>query len=82
MYLGTQFRARHETDIKQLVQLGVEHVDVTPEEHWTEWTVDLLASIREQYAKYGVTVGVHAHSPRLKRCVPQRHAACVLGPQR
>ena len=56
MYLGTQFRARHETDIKQLVQLGVEHVDVTPEEHWTEWTVDLLAAIREQYAKYGVTV--------------------------
>ena len=56
MYLGTQFRARHETDIRQLVQLGVEHVDVTPEEHWTEWTVDLLASIREQYAKYGVTV--------------------------
>ena len=56
MYLGTQFRARHDTDIKQLVQLGVAHVDVTPEEHWTEWTVDLLASIREQYAKYGITV--------------------------
>ena len=56
MYVGTQFRARHETDIRQLAQLGVEHVDVTPEEHWTEWTVDLLASTREQYAKYGITV--------------------------
>ncbi len=56
MYVGTQFRARHETDIRQLVQLGVEHVDVTPEEHWTEWTVDLLAAMRAQYAKYGITV--------------------------
>ena len=28
MYVGTQFRSRHETDIKQLAQLGVEHVDV------------------------------------------------------
>ena len=41
---------------EQLTQLGVEHVDVTPEGHWTEWTVDLLASIREQYAQYGITV--------------------------
>ena len=30
MYVGTQFKARHETDIRQLAQLGVEHVDVTP----------------------------------------------------
>ena len=51
MYVGTQFRARHETDIRQLAQLGVEHVDVTPDQPWTEWTVDLLASIREKYAK-------------------------------
>ena len=39
-----------------LRSLGVEHVDVTPEEHWTEWTVDLLASIRERYAKHGIAV--------------------------
>ena len=52
MYVGTQFRARHQTDIRQLAQLGVEYVDVTPDEPWTEWTVDLLASIREKYANY------------------------------
>ena len=62
MYVGTQFKARHKTDIRQLAQLGVEHVDVTPTEHWTEWTVDLLASIREKYAKYGITVE-SIHSP-------------------
>ena len=56
MYVGTQFPARHESDIRRLAQLGVEHVDVTPEEHWTEWTVDLLASIRERYASHGITV--------------------------
>ena len=66
MYVGTQFKARHETDIRQLAQLGVEHVDVTPSEHWTEWTVDLLASIREQYAKYGIAVE-SMHSPLSSR---------------
>ena len=69
MYIGTQFRARHETDIRQLVQLGVGHVDVTPEEHWAKWTVDLLASIREQYAQYGITVE-SIHIPLFKSCVP------------
>ncbi len=62
MYVGTQFKVRHETDIRQLAQLGVEHVDVTPTEHWTEWTVDLLMSIREKYAKCGITVE-SIHSP-------------------
>ena len=62
MYVGTQFAARHETDIKVLAQLGVEHVDVTPKEHWTEWTADLLASYRENYAKYGIEVET-MHSP-------------------
>ena len=66
MYVGTQFKARHETDIRQLAQLGVEHVDVTPTQHWTEWTVDLLTSIREQYAKYGITVE-SMHSPLSSR---------------
>ena len=66
MYLGTQFGARNETDLRQLAQLGVEHVDVTPEEHWTEWTVDLLASIRERYAKQGITVE-SMHSPLSSR---------------
>ena len=62
MYVGTQFPARHESDIRRLAQLGVGHVDVTPEEHWTEWTVDLLASIREKYAKHGITVE-SVHTP-------------------
>lgn len=66
MYVGSQFPARHETDIRQLAQLGVQHVDVTPDEPWTEWTVDLLASIREKYAKYGIAVE-SVHSPPSSR---------------
>ena len=62
MYVGTQFGARHETDIRQLAQLGVEHVDVPLREHWKEWTVDLLVSYREKYAKYGINVET-IHSP-------------------
>ena len=62
MYVGTQFGARHETDIKQLAQLGVHHVDVPLKEHWTDWTVDLLVSYREKYAKYGIEVET-IHSP-------------------
>ncbi len=56
MYVGTQFGARHETDIKVLAQLGVKNVDVTPKEHWSEWTVDLLSSYIERYAEFGITV--------------------------
>ena len=62
MYVGTQFPARHESDIRRYAQLGVKNVDVTPEEHWTDWTVDLLASIRDKYAKHGITVE-SMHSP-------------------
>ena len=56
MYIGTQYAARHETDIQQLAQLGVKYVDVSPQESWQEWSVDLLIALREKYAKYGITV--------------------------
>ena len=62
MYVGTQIGARHETDIRQMAQLGIEHVDITPKEHWTEWTVELLTSLRERYAKHGINVET-MHSP-------------------
>ena len=62
MYVGTQFGPRNETDIKVLAQLGVQHVDVPLKEHWTEWTVDLITSYREKYAKYGINVET-IHSP-------------------
>ena len=35
---------------------------LTPKEHWSEWTVDLLVSYREKYAKYGIEVET-LHSP-------------------
>ncbi len=56
MYIGTQYTDRHETDIKQLAQLGVEHVDVTPQGSWREWTTDSLIAMREKYAKHGIAV--------------------------
>ncbi len=62
MYVGTQYGSRHETDIKVLAQLGVKNVDVSPKEHWTEWTTDLLSSYIEKHAKYGITVET-MHSP-------------------
>ena len=62
MYVGTQIGARHETDIRQMAQLGIEHVDITPKEHWTEWTVELLTSLRERYANLGINVET-MHSP-------------------
>ncbi len=80
MHVGTQFGARHETDIRRLAQLGVEHVDVTPEEHWTEWTVELVTSIREKYAKHGITVE-SIHTPLGSRNAFDNNMAHVfLGP--
>ena len=54
MYLGTQCHLRGETDLEVLQQLGVKHVDQTPEEDWWDWTVDSLAALRERCAKYDV----------------------------
>ena len=80
MYVGTQFKARHETDIRQLAQLGVAHVDVSPTEHWTGWTVDLLSSIRDTYEKYGITLE-SIHSPLSSRSASQSGMPHVfLGP--
>ena len=66
MYIGTQTQNRHETDIKQLAQLGITHIDVTPQEHWREWSVDSLLAIREKYAKHNITVEM-IHLPLISR---------------
>ncbi len=80
MYLGTQYTDRHETDILQLSQLGVEHVDVTPQEPWREWSVDSLTSIRENYAKHGITVEM-IHLPLSSRSAFEREMSHIfLGP--
>jgi mannonate dehydratase len=80
MYIGTQYTDRHEKDIKQLAQLGVTHVDVTPGSPWREWSVDSLTALREKYAKHGITVEM-IHLPLSSRTAFEREMSYIfLGP--
>ncbi len=56
MYIGTQVGCRDETDIKVLSQLGVYHVDQTPAEPWTEWSVEMLIRMRERFDRHGINL--------------------------
>lgn len=56
MYLGTQGRYDDEEQLEVLSQLGVNHVDHTPSEPWTEWTVDMMVQKRELCDKYGINL--------------------------
>ena len=56
MYLGTQTGCRNDADIEVLAQLGVTHVDQSPSEPWSEWTVDTLKAIRDRFDKYEISV--------------------------
>jgi len=78
MYIGTQYNDdRNETDIQQLAQLGVAHVDVTPQEPWREWSIDSLTAIRENYAKHGITVEM-IHLPLSSRSAFEREMSYVF----
>ncbi len=78
MYIGTQYMDdRHETDIQQLAQLGVTHVDVTPQELWREWSVDSLTAMREKYDKHDITVEM-IHLPLSSRAAFEREMSYVF----
>ena len=80
MYIGTQFGCRHDTDIEVLAQLGVLHVDQTPSEPWTEWTVDTLKALRDRFARHGIELEM-IHVPLSARSALHDEAGAIfLGP--
>ena len=54
MYIGTQGKFPADHDLENLAQLGVNHIDTTPDQPLNEWTTDLLVSMRERCAQYGI----------------------------
>ena len=56
MYLGTQGRFDDDVQLEVLAQLGVNHVDHTLSQPWTEWTTDLIVQQRERFDKYGISL--------------------------
>ncbi len=80
MYIGTQTQCRDEVDIQVLAQLGVFHVDQTPVEPWTDWTVDTLKAARDRFDKYGVNLEM-IHIPLGSQKVFKNEAGAIfLGP--
>ena len=56
MYIGTQGRFDDDTQLEVLSQLGVNNVDHTPSEPWTEWSTEMIVKLRERFDKYGVNL--------------------------
>ena len=54
MYIGTQGRFETDEELQVLSQLGINNVDITPAEPWTEWTTDTFVQMREQCAKFSI----------------------------
>lgn len=80
MYLGTQFRCRHDADIEVLAQLGVRHVDQTPPAPWRDWTADLLKGMRDRFARYGIDLEM-IHVPLGSKSALENEAGAIfLGP--
>jgi mannonate dehydratase len=56
MYIGTQVKARDDSDYRVWAQLGVTHVCVDPPGNPHDWTLDDLLRIREHVEKFGLTL--------------------------
>ncbi len=80
MYIGTQAGCRNDTDIEVLAQLGVFNVDQTPSEPWSEWTVDVMKSLRDRFDKYGINLEM-MHIPLGSSSAFKNEAGAIfLGP--
>ena len=56
MYIGTQGRFDDDTQLEVLSQLGVNSVDHTPSEPWTDWSTDTIVQQRERFARFGISL--------------------------
>jgi len=56
MHIGTQFRARSDSDYEVFAQLGVNHICGYPPGNYTEWTESHLSRYREKVESYGVAL--------------------------
>ncbi|MEE2753761.1 MAG: mannonate dehydratase [Candidatus Latescibacterota bacterium] len=56
MYIGTQGRFNDDTQLEVLAQLGVNNVDHTPSEPWTDWSTEMIVALRERFDKFGVNL--------------------------
>ena len=56
MYIGTQGVPHEDEALEVLSQLGVNNIAQSPTEPWSEWTTDLLVSMREKCASYGINM--------------------------
>ena len=80
MHIGTQAGCRNDTDIEVLSQLGVFNVDQTPSEPWSEWTVDVMKSLRDRFDKYGINLEM-MHIPLGSNSAFKNEAGAIfLGP--
>jgi len=56
MYIGSQFGAQTDEEMKVLSQLGIKHVDQTPTVPWRDWSTTMLVEMKERWAKHDISM--------------------------
>jgi mannonate dehydratase len=56
MYVGTQYRARNDDDLRLMAQLGVRHVCIDPPGSAHDWTLEDLSRHREHLESFGLVL--------------------------
>ncbi len=77
MYLGTQFRPRHDDDLRLMAQCGVRHVCIDPPGNPHDWTRDILEAHRDKLASFGLVLDM-VELPLRSRPVEESRSPNIL----
>ncbi len=79
MYLGTQYRPRHDDDLRLMAQLGVRHVCIDPPGNPHDWTRDILEEHRDRLAEFGLVLDMVELPLRSRPAEESRSPGILLG---
>jgi len=79
MYLGTQYRPRHDDDLRLMAQCGVRHVCIDPPGNPHDWTREILEAHRDKLAGFGLVLDMVELPMRSRPVEESRSPGILLG---
>lgn len=77
MYLGTQVKARDDSDYRVWSQLGIRHVCADPDGNPHHWSADILARHREKIESFGLVLDM-VQLPMNSRPIEEQDSPAIL----
>ena len=77
MYLGTQVKARNDSDYRVWAQLGIRHVCADPDGNPHHWSSDILERHREKIESFGLVLDM-VQLPMNSRPIEQQESPAIL----